>query len=77
MKDLLDDDGENRAVRSFLLCYGMSDGKRTIGAMKYHMEMSGWDNHPDFVAFTSLHDAHLTKAEAQAWLRHLFALEKS
>lgn len=72
-KELLDTDGENRAVRSFLMAYG--SGCHKIGDMKSHMELSGWKDHPDFVAFKSLHNAHLTKAEAQDWLRHLFAME--
>lgn len=72
-KPLLDDDGENRAVRAFLMVFG-SPGL-TVGMMRNHMEDCGWkDCWPDWV--TESHaDAHLTKAGAQLWLRHLFWLE--
>jgi hypothetical protein len=71
MKDLLDVDGENRAVRMFLLLYGGSNGV-TTGLMRYHLKMSGYDNAwPEWAN----DNMHLTKAGAQLWLRHLFNLE--
>jgi hypothetical protein len=72
-RDLLDDDGENRAVRSFLMLYGGANPK--IGQMRDHLAMSGFDGcWPDWVlqAFPS---DHLTKGGAQSWIRHLFSLE--
>lgn len=75
-RELLDTDGENRAVRSFLMLYGGTNSV-TIHDMLRHMELSGWsDTAPDFV-ITCRPTEHLTKAGAQIWLRHLFDLEKS
>ena len=68
---LLDDDGENRAVRAFLMMYG--EPGFTVGAMRFHMEMCGFPHWPEWVTEGST--SHLTKAGAQLWLRHLFALE--
>ena len=71
---LLDDDGENKAVRWFLAAYGGGCSK-TIGAMKAHLEMSGFDGcWPDWCN-TEHPSAHLTKGGAQLWIRHLFSLE--
>ncbi len=72
--NLLDTDGENRAVRSFLMAYGA--GGLTVGAMRTHMTRMGWTNcWPDWV--NGMDGEHLTKGGAQAWLRHLFAMEKA
>ena len=71
-RDLLDQDGENRAVRAFLFQYGTPG--LTVGAMKRHLERSGYPYWPDWVT-TEPDTAHLTKAGVQLWLRHLFALE--
>jgi hypothetical protein len=71
--DLLDTDGENRAVRTFLLAYGGNTGL-TIGNMRRHMEMSGWEEVPKWVE-TVHPDSHMTKADAQSWIRFLFSLE--
>ncbi len=68
---LLDSDGENKAVRCFLMLYG-SKGL-TVGKMRQHMTRCGYPLWPDVVADTH-EDAHLTKAEAQTWIRHLLAL---
>jgi hypothetical protein len=68
-----DAEGENRAVRSFLLLYGQ---RGTVGGMKRHMGMSGFKSWPAWVD-TEPEGAHLTKAGAQLWIRHLFALEAS
>lgn len=71
---LLDSDGENQAVRWFLACYG-GGGDKSIGTMKLHLEMSGFDGcWPDWCN-TAPAGAHLTKGGAQLWLRHLFNLE--
>lgn len=72
--DLIDpDDGENRAVRSFLLAYGTHG--LTVGMMRTNMRLSGWDGlWPEWVN-TQPETAHLTKGGAQHWLRHLFSLE--
>lgn len=71
--NLLDTDGENRAVRSFLMQYGLQG--LTVLRMRNHMELSGchgcwpeWVNDP-------ANDGHLTKGGAGDWLRYLFALE--
>ena len=67
-----DAEGENKAVRSFLMLYGQPG--LTVGQMKKHMTMSGFKAWPAWVD-TEPHGAHLTKAGAQLWIRHLFALE--
>lgn len=71
--DLIDTDGENKAIRSFLKFYlkpGIS-----IGEMRDNMEMAGWDGcWPDSIGAADWNST-LTKFEAQAWLRHLFGLE--
>jgi len=72
-ESLLDSDGENKAVRCFLMLYG-SKGL-TVGKMRQHMTRCGYPLWPDVVADTH-EDAHLTKAEAQTWIRHLLALEQ-
>jgi hypothetical protein len=76
---LLDSDGENRAVRSFLMVYSCNEPV-TVRGMREHMARSGWaDMWPAWVNDANvdrlLHEQHLTKGGAQDWLRHLFALE--
>lgn len=72
MNELLDDDGENRAVRAFLMHYGA--GGLTVGRQALNMRYAGWRGlWPEWVEEDS--NEHLTKAGAQLWLRHLFALE--
>jgi hypothetical protein len=73
MRELLDTDGENRAVRSFLMRYGNGAGV-TVKSMRLHMEMCGFPHWPDWAA--DMEHLYLTKAGAQLWLRHLFDLEK-
>lgn len=71
MRNLLDEDGENMAVRSFLMQYSC-DRSISCAAMAQHMKRSGFEETtPDFVHGP----AHMNKAMAQAWLRHLFSLE--
>jgi hypothetical protein len=71
--DLIDTDGENKAIRSFLRFY-LNPGI-SIGQMRDNMAMSGWEDcWPDSLAAADWNST-LTKAEAQAWLRHLFSLE--
>ena len=68
---LVDQDGENIAVRMFLSYYGASAGVQTE-KMRSHLRMAGFDGAwPEWAN----KDAHLTKAGAQLWIRHLFALE--
>lgn len=73
-RDLLDEDGENRALRTFLMQYGLPG--LTVGAMRDHMKRSGWGGEywPFFVS-ASNRDSHLTKAGAQFWIRHLLGME--
>lgn len=72
-RNLIDDDGENRAVRMFLALYGCNP-QVTVGGMRNHLEFSGYPHWPEWVD-TEPEGAHLTKGGAQLWLRHLFALE--
>jgi hypothetical protein len=74
MRPLLAEDRENRAVRSFLSLYGGNCGI-TIEQMKTHMESSGYPFWPNWVD-TTVDSQHLTKMDAQMWLRYLFSLEK-
>ncbi|MGG4053501.1 hypothetical protein [Delftia tsuruhatensis] len=69
---MLDDDGENQAVRMFLLLYGQPG--LTVARMREHMEAAGWPQVPEWATKPEA-QGHLTKAGAQSWLRHLFALE--
>jgi hypothetical protein len=72
MSELIDkEDGENRAVRSFLMLYGGSS--TTVKKMRDQLECSGFDGcWPEWAA---KENGHLTKGGAQDWLRYLFALE--
>lgn len=74
LRTLLDEDGENRALRTFLMFYGAPG--LTVGQMKKNMEMLGYPYWPDWVV-TEPPGMHLTKAGAQLWIRHLLALENS
>lgn len=67
-----DAEGENKAVRCFLMLYGQAG--LTVGQMRKHMAMSGFKSWPTWVE-TEHDGAHLTKAGAQLWIRHLFALD--
>ena len=75
-RELLDDDGENRAVRTFLMLYGGADSV-TVAQMGQHMNRSGWPSEywPDFARQVDNAAKHLTKAGAQIWIRHLFDME--
>lgn len=71
LQNLLDNDGENLAVRTFLQLYGGTSSV-TTQRMRNHLAMSGFDGcWPDW----TVQDMHLTKGGAQAWLRYLFSLE--
>lgn len=73
LQTLVDEEGENRAVRTFLMQWGLPG--LTVGAMRRHMQACGWyEFWPDWVT-KSHSEAHLTKAGAQLWLRYLFNLE--
>lgn len=71
MDELMDDDGENLAVRAFLAKY-QSDTCTTQIAMCLHLKASGFDcAWPKWAEGSQ----HLTKLGAQIWIRYLFALE--
>lgn len=72
MRELLDEEGENLAVRAFLLMYGAQS--ISVKQMQRHMQLSGYNHWPDWVPARQ-EGEHLSKAGAQLWLRHLFALE--
>lgn len=74
MRDLVDEDGENRAVRTFLqLVYGGTTSSVTTDRMREHLECSGWEEHtPEWAKKNQT----LTKAGVQLWLRFLFGLEE-
>ena len=72
MRELLDSDGENQAVRCFLMLHG--ERGVTVEKMKMHMSLCGYPLWPEWVE-TPDAQGHLTKAGAQDWLRHLFGLE--
>lgn len=74
--DLMRGDGENMAVRCFLMLYGGSLGC-TVGQMRNHMASTGWEGLWPAWVDSENPIAHLTKGGAQDWLRHLFALEKT
>jgi hypothetical protein len=74
MRELLDSDGENQAVRCFLMTYGTRS--LTVEMMREHMRCCGFPLWPDW-AETDEAQGHLTKAGAQDWLRHLFGLEST
>lgn len=72
------DDGENPAVRAFLLCYGAQMHDMTIGRMREHLTRSGLPYWPEWAAPSAGSDGmHLTKMGAQSWLRYLFSLEEA
>jgi hypothetical protein len=74
MRNLLDpEDGENRAVRAFLMHYGAPG--LTVKQMRDNMRRAGWEG--CWPAWAADVDGHLTKLGAQNWLRHLFALENT
>lgn len=71
---MVDDEGENRAVRMFLALYGGRYGI-TAEQMRKHLAMAGFNG--AWPQWASNHNGHLTKAGAQLWIRHLFSLEQS
>ena len=72
-RELLDDDGENQAVRVFLMMYGGKFGV-SVSDMQQHMKAAGFPYWPTWTEKEQA-SAHLTKAGAQDWLRYLFSLE--
>ncbi len=68
---IIDEDGENIAVRGFLL--GLESNCYTFSKMRKHMEMYGQAFWPDEFATA---EGHLNKFAQQYWLRYLFSLEK-
>lgn len=71
-RKIVDDEGENLAVRMFLVLYGGQTGI-TTQQMRLHLEMAGFKGAWPLWATA---DGHLTKAGAQLWIRHLFSLEQ-
>jgi hypothetical protein len=71
-RELLDEDGENQAVRTFLMLYGTG---LTVAKMREHMALAGWPQAPEWATKPEA-QGHLTKTGAQSWLRHLFAMEQ-
>ena len=69
--EMVDDEGENRAVRMFLALYGGACGV-TSEQMRKHLKMAGFDG--AWPEWANSNNGHLTKAGAQLWIRHLFAL---
>ena len=70
-KHLVDEEGENIALRMFLAIYGGNRGV-TTKMMRNALRMSGYDGAwPDWAN----KDIHLTKAGAQLWIKHLIDLE--
>jgi hypothetical protein len=68
----VDEDGENQALRVFLMGYGGS--VRTIEGMRDHLHDAGYDGHwPEWAKDST---GHLTKLGAQNWIRHLIAMEQ-
>lgn len=71
MNNLVDQDGENMAVRAFLQQF-QTRTRITSGEMAQHLKWCGFD----FVTPEWANsDLHITAGEAQAWIRYLFALE--
>ncbi len=71
--EMVDDEGENQAVRMFLALYGGQRGI-TTEQMRKNLKMAGFDG--AWPEWANTHNGHLTKAGAQLWIRHLFALEQ-
>ena len=65
---------ENQAVRCFLMFYGGNYGI-TVKKMRDHMRLAGYTSWPHWVDVTT-DGQHLTKSDAQEWLRYLFNLEE-
>lgn len=74
-RSIVDEDGENQPIRTFLMHYQHSPSI-TTSQMKDCMELAGWNRlWPDWVN-EEPNTAHLTKGGAQSWIRYLFELEK-
>lgn len=69
---LLDEDGENQAVRMFLMMYGCCNSP-TVKGMRDHLRLAGFDG--CWPEWAKTYDHHLTKGGAQSWLRYLFGME--
>lgn len=66
------EDGENQAIRMFLMRHAGSDAV-TTKQMREHLTMAGYEGcWPDWANT----DQHLTKAGAQSWIRYLISLER-
>lgn len=69
-KDLVSEDGENMAVRAFMMLYGSNTVD--VSVMKRHMQRCGF---PLWPKWAEDYNSHLTKSGAQDWIRYLFSLE--
>lgn len=70
---LLDEEGENRALRMFLAVYSGRSGC-TITEMQLALKRSGFDGcWPEWANNSEV--SHLSKSGAQSWIRHLINLE--
>lgn len=67
---MVDTDGENKALRCFLMVYGTPG--LTVGAMQAHLVRCGYPLWPAWVD-SSHQEERLTKAGAQQWIRFLLA----
>lgn len=74
-RKLIDENGENLAVRAFLTLYGAGN-ILTAKQMMEHLERSGFPYWPKWVP-KHQPESYLTKFTAAEWLRYLFALEKT
>lgn len=72
--NLIDENGDNRAVQLFLAMYGNEDDV-SIARMQLHLERYGFGCYlPDWV---ETEKGVLTITRAREWIRHLFLLEKA
>lgn len=68
----VDEDGENRPLRYFLLQYG-GNTSHSVPSMRDHMKRCGY---PGFwPEWAEKYEGHLTKAGAQLWIKFLISLE--
>jgi len=72
---IIDEDGENQAIRAFLTLYG--NNTVTVEQMGNHMIRSGYAEWcPGWI--TDKHEqGHLSKGGAQDWLRFMFTKERN
>lgn len=70
--NLIDDNGDNRAVHMFLAMYGNEDDV-SVARMQIHLENYGFGGcSPDWA---KTEKGVLTITRAREWIRHLFLIE--